>query len=153
MATISIGTLEAMRAQAQPLLEQHWAELAPRKHLMGIDPQWDRYEQLEKLGCLLILLAHDEDNQLVGYSVNVVMQHMHFANLRYCHNDLLFVAPANRNAGLGRQLIKATEIAAKESGAELLVWHTRPATALELVLRRRGYAPDFIYYAKELNHG
>lgn len=153
MATISIGTLEALRAQAQPLFEQHWAELAPRKHLMGIDPQWDRYEHLEKLGNLMILLAHDDDNQLVGYSVNVVMQHLHFANLRYCHNDLLFVVPSHRNQGLGRQLIKATEIAAKESGAEMLVWHARPGTALELVLRRRGYAPDFMFYAKELTHG
>lgn len=152
VATISRATVADLRATAGDLFKAHWREVAPRPELMIVEPQWESYERLEAAGMLTILIAQDE-GKLVGYSVSVTTRHMHFGDLIYAHNDLLYVAPEARAHGVGASLILATERAVMASGARLLVWHTRPGHALETILIRRGYTADFVHYARELTDG
>lgn len=131
------------------LLEAHWHESARNKHLMVLKPDVARYQSLEAAGALLSLVAYVEET-IVGYSVNIVTPHLHYADLLCAHNDVLFVAKEYRESVLGLKLIRETERAARARGAHLMLWHAKEATALANILPKMGCTVQEIIYSKEL---
>jgi GNAT superfamily N-acetyltransferase len=131
------------------LLEAHWHESARNKHLMVLKPDVARYQALEAAGALLSLVAY-VDETIVGYSVNIVSPHLHYADLLCAHNDVLFVAGEYRTTPLGLKLIRETERAARARGAHLMLWHAKQDTALSNILPRMGCKVQEIIYTKEL---
>lgn len=143
------------RMDAEALLEAHWEEVALNKRVMKLDPHWKRYYALEEQGMLMIIglfavQRRPRVETLVGYSVNFITEHMHYAGLRLCQNDLLFVHREWRRGRHGLQLILATEQLGKERGAQLMLWHAKQGTALDALLPRMGYGVQDIIYSKEL---
>lgn len=135
--------------QVGELLREHWLELAKNKDLMVLKPDVALYEAMEQAGVILALGAFDGDT-LVGYSVNLVSKHLHYADLSYAQNDVLFLAKSHRQGRTGYRLIQATEQAAKARGVQMLVWHAKQNTPLETLLPRLGYGVQDILYSKEL---
>lgn len=135
--------------QCAALLDEHWHESARNKHLMVLKPDVARYEALEAAGCLLGLFAY-VDGEIVGYSVNVLSPHLHYADLVCAHNDVLFIAKSHRNSPLGLRLIRETERAAKARGAHIVLWHAKEATPLAQILPRMGCKVQEIMFSKEL---
>lgn len=131
------------------LLEEHWHESARNKHLMVLKPHLERYRSLENAGAVLGLVAYVDD-QVVGYSVSLILPHLHYADLLCAHNDALFVAKEYRATPLGLKLIRETERAAKERGAHMIMWHAKEDTALSKILPRLGCRVQEINYTKEL---
>jgi len=107
--------------------------------MMKLDPDWDRYKFLEDEGKLFTVLAYDEGDTLVGYSVNVIDNSLHYRQLLLSSNDVIFLHPSHRGARLGNALIDKTEEASKAMGAHGHIWHAKPATPLEHLLRAREY--------------
>jgi predicted GNAT superfamily acetyltransferase len=105
---------------------------------------------MEASGALFILAAFNQDGVLVGYSVNFVMRHLHYADLCVASNDLLFVSKEHRHGRLGLQLIRATEARAKEEGARLMLWHAKPNTPLADIMPRLGYGVQDIIFSREV---
>src|SRR5574343_582765 len=95
-----------------PLLSAHYDELVKLKEIFVIDGDYERYADLEESGKLITLLAFEGD-VLVGYSVNILNNHLHYKDVLVCYNDLLFIHPSKRNTPLGLRLIKETEKAAR----------------------------------------
>ncbi len=149
MLTIRESTVDEMLANASTLFEEHWDEIALNKHVMVLKPDEARYRAMEAQGALLILAAFD-DGRLVGYSVNFVIHHLHYADLRVCSNDLLYIEPASRQGGVGIRLMRCTEAEARERGARLMLWHAKPDTPLADILPRMGYGVQDIIYSTEL---
>jgi predicted GNAT superfamily acetyltransferase len=131
------------------LLEAHWHESARNKHLMVLKPDVPRYQALEAAGALLSLVAY-VDEAIVGYSVNIVSPHLHYADLLCAHNDVLFVAKEYRESPLGLKLIRDTERAAKARGVHLMLWHAKEDTTLASILPKMGCRVQEIIYTKEL---
>jgi len=131
------------------LLEAHWHESARNKHLMVLKPDVARYQALEASGALLSLVAYVDD-AIVGYSVNIVSPHLHYADLLCAHNDVLFVAKEYRESPLGLKLIRDTERAAKARGVHLMLWHAKEGTTLANILPKMGCKVQEIIYTKEL---
>lgn len=131
------------------LLEAHYQELAKNKRLMVLNPDVERYKALEENNLLFTLLAYLDD-EIVGYSVNFIMNNLHYRDLVYAQNDLLFLDAAHRQGGLGLRLIRETEKVAKEKGAQMIIWHAKEKTALELLMPRLGYGIQDIMFSKEL---
>lgn len=131
------------------LLEAHWHESARNKHLMVLKPDVARYQTLETAGALLSLVAY-VDEAIVGYSVNIVSPHLHYADLLCAHNDVLFVAAEYRTTPLGLKLIRETERAARARGVHLMLWHAKQDTALSNILPKMGCKVQEIIYTKEL---
>jgi len=131
------------------LFQDHWDEVALNKQVMKLKPDMVRYKTMYEQGMLLVLGAWNDD-VLVGYSVNFVMQHLHYADLRICSNDLLFVSQALRKGRVGLRLIRATEVAAKEAGAKLMLWHGKPNTALVEIMPALGYGVQDVIFSKEV---
>lgn len=147
-ADIRLSTIGEFRAAAGPLLLQHWQEIALHKELMVLDPHWERYEALDDAGVLLLLGAWVGD-QMVGYSLNFVTEHLHYSGLTYSQNDVLFVAPTHR--GIGKQLIAETERMAKERGAKMQLWHAKEGSTLDRMLKHsEHYGVQDITYSRIL---
>lgn len=134
---------------SKELLEEHWEELVKKKHLLKVNPDLEVYNQLESSGKLLTLVAY-VGNRLVGYSVNILNNHLHYKDVLVCMNDLLFVSKDYRTTPLGLKLIKLTEKAAKDKGVQIMTWHTKPNTPLDKILPRLGNSLHEHIYTKEL---
>lgn len=140
-------TVADMQAQAAALLHAHWEEVAKRRDLMVLAPDWPRYEQLEANGALLSVGAF-VDGVLVGYSLTLVGPHLHYVGLTVAQNDVLFVAKEHRHGRIGLDLIRKTEEMAKERGARLVTWHAKEGTALAALMPRLGYDVHEIIFSK-----
>lgn len=138
-----------MAGHALPLLTEHWQEVAKHKDLLVLRPAWDTYHRIENAGNLLALAAW-HDGQMVGYSASFVSPHLHYADVRVCQNDVLFVTPAHR--GIGKQLMRETERHAKERGCQLVLWHAKQGSVLDRMLGREGsdYSVQDVIYARRL---
>ncbi len=75
---LKTGSAYAQRDAVQGLLDLHYAELTQDKDLMKLDPDWDKYKFLEDNGKMFTILAYDEGEMLVGYSVNVIDTTLHY---------------------------------------------------------------------------
>lgn len=133
----------------QGLFQAHWDEIALNKELMSLNPDIHRYKLMEESGALFAIGVFVGE-QLVGYSVNFVTPHLHYANLICAQNDLLFLDKAHRASGAGMALIQATEHEAKARGARMLIMHAKQRTALETLLPRIGYGVQDIMFSKEI---
>jgi GNAT superfamily N-acetyltransferase len=134
---------------ANQMFADHWDEIALNKKLMVLKPFVEGYKVLEKADKLMIIGAFLGD-QMVGYSANFLVQHMHYADLDVCQNDLLFVDKEHRKGRLGLGLIKETERLAAERGARLMMWHVKENTPLNILMQKKGYGVQDIIYSKEL---
>lgn len=131
------------------LFEAHWDEVALNKQVMVLKPDTERYRAMESNGMLLILAAYAGE-ELVGYSVNFLVRHLHYADLNTASNDLLFVTKEHRAGRVGLQLIRATEAAAKERGAAIMLWHAKENTSLAALMPRLGYGVQDIIFSREI---
>lgn len=147
--TIPQIDLATFRRDADPLLADHWREVAKHRDLMVLAPDWPRYEALESAGALVICGAYVGD-RMVGYAMSFASTHLHYAGLVSCSNDVLYVDQAHRKGRLGLQLIYETERLARERGARLITWHAKEGTALARLLPRIGYGVHEVIYSKRL---
>ena len=146
---IRLCTLDELKNLAEPLFVEHYEEIARNKQIMKLKPNWPMYYTLEKNGSLFIYLAMQGDNR-IGYSLNLVSFHLHYADLKYCTNDILFIKKEFRGSRIGLKIMKATEDYAKSQGAILMLWHAKENTALHKLLPRLNYGVQDIMYSKEL---
>jgi hypothetical protein len=131
------------------LLCLHREELATHKHLMVLKPDIKKYRLLEITGKLLSLALYDEE-KIVGYSVTIIDRALHYADLVYAQNDILYLHPQCRGGIWGMRLIKKTEQAAKKRGAKMIFFHGKENTAFSALMPRIGYGVQDITFSKEL---
>ena len=146
---IRLATVDEMLAQANVLFKEHYEEIARNKQIMKLKPDEKAYYKLEKANQLFILSAWQND-VLIGYSVNFVLNHPHYADLLLAQNDLLYIKKEMRGSRAGLRLIKETEIHATLLGCKLMLWHAKENTALGAILPRLKYGVQDIIYSKEL---
>lgn len=135
---------------ATELLFDHWDEIAKNKDLMKLNPDFDKYTMLDKLGKMFTVTARDAEGKLIGYSVNIVDNHLHYRDLKFSSNDVLFVAHSHRNSSVFMRLKAETKRIAKERGAQLQFWHAKEGSALAAILPRQGCKIQDIIFSEEL---
>ena len=133
----------------ESLFEDHWQEVAKSKKVMVLKPDYDKYRFLEESGIMRTLVAY-EDDVVIGYSVNFIQPHLHYSDLISCYNDIVFLSKEKRNSPVGLKLLRATEKAAKEWGADMMLWHVKEGTSIDSILPRLGYGVQDIVYSKTL---
>lgn len=144
----SVGALEGYR-EVEPLLHQHYEEIAKFKDLSVVKPDLERYGAIDAQGRFIGLLAEHE-GEVVGYSANIIAQNLHYSDLTYCQNDVLYVAPEHRHSRIGLALIRQTVRCAKDKGAQLMLWHAKEKTTLNALLPRLGYEVLDVIWAKRI---
>tara|TARA_B100000575_G_scaffold268377_1_gene247253 strand:+ start:592 stop:1101 length:510 start_codon:yes stop_codon:yes gene_type:complete len=146
---IRLCTLDEFKVKADPLFQEHYEEIALRKDLMELKPNWPMYDALDKSGSLFIYLAMQND-VCIGYSMNLVTNHLHYADLKYSQNDVLFIKKEFRGGRIGLRLMKITEDYAKSLGCKVMLWHAKEHTTLSTLLPRLKYGVQDIVFSKEL---
>ena len=146
---IRLATVDEMLAEAQILFDEHYKEIARNKQVMVLKPDEPTYRKAEEMGTIFILSARQND-VLIGYSVNFVSNHLHYADLKFAQNDLLFISKEHRGGRVGLRLIKDTENHAKSLGCKLMLWHCKPNTPLNEILPRLKYGVQDVIYSKEI---
>jgi L-amino acid N-acyltransferase YncA len=148
---IEFGTerLYEVAGEADALLRLHYEELTLNKDRVKLDPMWQRYAELERVGVLHVFTARDRSD-LVGYAAFFVQPHMHYADLSAALNDVLFLHPAHRQGTTGIRFLKYCEQQLKALGAHKIVWHAKLDTSLIPILKRLGYITEEISLGKFL---
>ena len=146
---ITLATVDEMLAEAQTLFDEQYEEIARNKHVMVLKPDEETYRKSEEMGTIFILSAR-QDDKLIGYSVNFVTNHLHYADLKLAQNDLLFISKEHRGGRIGLKLIKETEKHATSLGCKLMLWHAKESTTLAHMLPRLKYGVQDIIFSKEL---
>jgi len=135
--------------QAWGLFEAHREELTTNKALMVLNPDIETYLKLQANGSLLALGAFNDD-ELVGYSINIIVRNLHYADVMMCQSDVIFVRDDKRQGSTGLRLIRETERLARARGADVMLWHAKPKTNLADVLQRLEYGIQDIVYMRAL---
>jgi GNAT superfamily N-acetyltransferase len=124
--------------EARPLLREHWREIAIHQDI-PLDPADDYYEKMDAAGALRIFTAR-VDGALAGYAVFVVRpRHAHY-RIAWAVNDIVWVRPDCRNAGVGRALREFWDAELAALGVAIVHVDTKIAhPALRFLLKRGGY--------------
>jgi GNAT superfamily N-acetyltransferase len=133
----------------EALGREHYDEIALNKRLMEYAPDIERYAALEEQGILACVGVFDGD-EMVGYSVNLVVHHLHYKHLVTAHNDMIFIAKSHRKGRTGLLLIKATKELCGERGAKIMMWHAKEGSALAKLLPRLGCRVQDIIFSEDL---
>lgn len=141
------GSIE--EALSSRYVNEHWEELCKRKELFKLNPDYKTYFKLEDTGHLLTLVA-EHKKEIVGYSVNVISNNLHYVDTIMCVNDLLFLKEEYRTGFTGVRLIKETERMAKERGVHVMTWHAKVDTNLAKLLPKMNATLHEQIYLKEL---
>lgn len=142
-------SLEDSVALVGHLFRDHYDELATRKDIRTLAPDWERYIAAEKAGVLDIIVIN-VDGLPVGYTANVRMPHIHYKHLVVSNNDVIYLSPQYRGEGVGHALMDATEELAARRGAREVLWHAKPGTTLDTLLKTRGDPVQDIIYSRVL---
>lgn len=138
--------LSGLWAEIQPLIEQHYEEIAFYKD-MPLAPNRKIYDALETSGCLRCYTARTGGGELVGYYIAVVSPMLHYDCLQ-AMEDVVFLRKDCRSQGAGLGLLRfAHAELAREFGTIMLMHHVKLGhPALGEILKRDGFdAVDTIY--------
>lgn len=147
---IAEESLDAMWADAQPLLDGHWRETTITPDV-PLEVNRAAYAAAEAAGQLVILSAR-RAGQLLGYAVFGVCAPPHHQSLRYGVLDAFYVDPSARGRWLGVRLIRAAEEVLRARGCQRVLYGTKPqCPTLAALLERLQYVPCEVRYQKRLD--
>ena len=128
---VSIGPtgVDELRGDARGLWVDHYQEIALNPSVMKLNPDWKKYYELEERGQLASIAAR-RMGTVIGYSVNFVLNHLHYSEMRFMQNDILYLAKDERRGGIGAMLIDSTIELARRLECEMITFHAKPGTTL-----------------------
>lgn len=111
--------------EAMALFKEHYEEIAERTDVIELDPDLDRYKALENAKILEVHTARDGD-KLVGYSVWMVVNHLHYKKSVTASSDILYIHPEYRKGLLGYKFLKWTIEEIKTRSPQRILFHMKP---------------------------
>lgn len=136
--------------EAKPLFEEHWKEVALYDDI-ALDPDYDIYHQLERMGSLHFYTVRHQSDGLVGYAMYVVRRHLHYKQSVWAISDIILVRKEHRNAGVGNNLLELAEKDLKSHGVVGVHSMTKVQhPALGRLLESRGHVKAEVNYSLRL---
>ena len=131
--------------------EAHFREVAlgHRPLMTRVNPDFDRYLLMEKNGRLHVVKARSWNKSLVGYSIHMVYNHLHYKHLLVAEDDVFYVAPTVRGRGVARYMRAYACNTLKERGVQIVAARVKPHIPMTH-LEKLGYQPLEIVYSKVL---
>lgn len=106
-------------AEVFPLLGAHHKEISHFKEI-ELNPDFEKYVALEKAGLVRAFTIRDED-KVVGYTAFFMKANLHFTQSLQASQDLLYLKPELRGAGIGEAFIRFYLEVLRKQGVEV-VW-------------------------------
>jgi L-amino acid N-acyltransferase YncA len=125
----------------------HWEEVAADREHISLDPDLDRYAQMERSGTLHLITARML-GELVGYSVWIVGPHLHHRSTMFGVSDMYWLRPDCRKGMAGVRLIRESVRYLKSLGVRKIVSTFQPCRALDAFYVRLGFEQAERVYSK-----
>ena len=146
-ATYKVETVGECLSEMKPLLEKHWEEIALHKDKIKLDPDYDKYQEMEDAGTLQIVTAR-VGGQLVGYFISFVLMHPHYKEHSFAVNDILFVDMSYRRTLVGVGMFKYAEDKLKELGVSVIMVSMKTHAPFDHLCESLGYTNVERTYSK-----
>ena len=137
MITFQKEPLFPFADEAMTLFKEHYDEIAERTDVIELDPDYERYQKLYDMGILEIHTAR-EDGKLIGYSLWMIVNHIHYKKSITASSDVLYIHPNSRKGLLGYKFIKWTTEQIKERKPQRILFHMKPFLDYGHLLERMG---------------
>jgi GNAT superfamily N-acetyltransferase len=125
--------------EMKPLFDLHWEEIAIHKDKIKLNPDYEKYIEMEKGGFVVTYTVRKE-GVIVGYAIFFVAEHLHYKDHVYANNDIVFIAPELRRSGLAVDLFKFSEKELKEKhGASVIMVSMKVAAPFDDLLTYLDY--------------
>lgn len=134
----AIENLAKVRREIEPLLNEHWEEIALNKDKIKLNPDWRAYADLDSINALRIYTAR-KDGKLMGYFVVIVSKSLHYRDHLFANNDIIFLAKAARKGLTGVKLIKFALDSLESEGVTKVHINTKAHQPFDAILERLGF--------------
>jgi GNAT superfamily N-acetyltransferase len=141
--------------ELQPLLEEHYRELALFREAVPLAINWPHYFTLAASNQLLYVTARAPDGKLLGYYIATLTPCPHYFTTPKATHDIMRVSPEARGQGIGLKLMLKVEEELRAAG--VLVWYhgrkavTPTAPAMDKLVAKLGFLPADLYFGKLLD--
>ena len=116
MITFQVEKWRPFHAEAGPIMQRHWEEIAIDRDKIQFSLDNARYEGMDDAGILHILTVRDSGN-LMGYYIAFILPHVHYQHAGLmAFTDAYYVLPEARRGPVGMQLFAEAEKSLKERG-------------------------------------
>ena len=134
----AIENLAKVRREIEPLLKQHYDEIALNKDIIKMNPDWEAYARLDAVNALRIYTARRND-KLLGYFVVIVSKSLHYRDHLFANNDVIFLAKPARKGLTGVKLIKYAIDSLAAEGITKLHINTKAHQPFDAILERLNF--------------
>jgi GNAT superfamily N-acetyltransferase len=134
----ALENLAKVRREIEPLLEEHWKEIALNKEIIKLNPDWEGYARLDGINALRIYTAR-KDDKLVGYFVVIVNKSLHYRDHLFANNDIIFLSKSARKGLAGMKLIKYAIDSLAAEGITKLHVNTKAHQPFDAILERLNF--------------
>lgn len=129
-------------AEMEPLLAMQYEELTLHKDVVKLRPRWSLYLLMQSRGTLHVITARQGGVRLVGYSLFLVDQHLHYADIKLASNDVFYVHPDFRRGSVPLRFLRFTRGYLKDIGVHKIAYHFKAGNNFGAILKRLGYSPE-----------
>lgn len=145
----AIENLAKVRREIEPLLMEHWNEIALNKDIIKLNPDWREYARLDELNALRIYTAR-KDGELMGYFVIMVSRSLHYKDHLFANNDIVFLTKPARKGLTGLKLVKFAMESLKAEGITKLHINTKTHQPFDPIMERLGFEEIETVFSKVL---
>lgn len=149
MLAIEWEPVARLRADGiEDLIFAHWRETAIHQDEVPLDPDWQRIEQLERMGVFKAIGAR-RNGALVGYSLFSIAPHLHFKSTLHATNTAVYVRP-DRRLFTAVALVRRTEELLTALGVRKTIYLCPVLRGKKLgaLIERLGYKHTEDFYCK-----
>ena len=134
----ALESLSKVRREIEPLLEEHWKEIALNKDKIKLNPDWRAYADLDSIHALRIYTAR-KDGKLMGYFVVIVSKSLHYRDHLFANNDIIFLTKPARKGLTGVKLIKFALDSLEAEGITKVHINTKAHQPFDAILERLNF--------------
>jgi len=145
----ALENLAKVRREIEPLLEEHWKEIALNKEIIKLNPDWRAYGELDKINALRIYTARKE-GKLMGYFVILVSRSLHYKDHLFANNDIVFLRKSARRGLTGLKLVKFAVESLQAEGVTKLHVNTKTHQPFDPIMERLGFEEIETVFSKVL---
>lgn len=138
--------LDDVLEELEPLLQEHYKEVAMYQDKIELNPDYDLYRLMERQGTLHILTARDPDLQ--GYCVTFINKHPHYKDHKYAVNDIIYVSPEHRHTDVAYEMLKELERLMLLEGVSVMTFHMKHYKSFQTLMSARHFDPAEYLYTK-----
>lgn len=147
--TYQIESFGGLINEIKPLLQSHYEEIARHRGKIALNPDYDKYRELDRMGFLHGVTVRNE-GKLIGYFLSFVIPHLHYKDHIFSSNDVVFVSKEYRKGTIAAKMFKFAEATLKEKGVTKMHVNVKLANDFGSLLERLGYVPIERIYEKIL---